>query len=363
MAEGNRFLKLVELARETTSERRRELLREVTDLFFETRNDRSARESALIGDVLQIVAAEMQEGVLAELSKKFANAPDAPHGLMRDLTNHVFEIAAPVLKNSPVLKDDDLVGVVEKQGQEHIKAIAQRPSVSEFVSAAIVQNGDDHAVDALMRNDGAKLSRDSMEKVVDRARTSTMLHEGVVRRRDMPLDLLNEMYFTVETKLREQILQRNANVDQATLDEALSKARDKMSKTATEETEDYRKAESFIRLRKRSGELNGRMLISLYRDKRYAEFVCGFAELTGVDTASAREIVERRDIDAIAMLCRSADIERPLFVTIAIMLCGEQSVTKGEEYGRMYASVPVEAAQRAMRFYKVRKAAESQEAA
>lgn len=192
MADGSRFLKLVELARETASDRRRELLRQVTDLFFETQGARGERENELIGDVLQRVANDMQDGVLAELAERFAHAPDAPHGLMKDLAAHAFEVAAPVLRHSPVLQDGDLVDVVENHTQDHIKAIAQRKIVSEFVSAAIVKNGDDLALDALIRNDGAKLSRDSMEKVVDRARGSTMLHEGVIRRADMPLDLVNE---------------------------------------------------------------------------------------------------------------------------------------------------------------------------
>lgn len=363
MADGNRFLKLVELARETGSDRRRELLREVTDLFFETSGARGAREDMLIGEVLQRVAHDMQDGVLAELSARFAHAPDAPLGLMQDLANHAFQVAEPVLRHSPVLADGDLVGVVQNRSQDHIKAIAQRSKVSEFVSAAIVKNGDDVAVDALMRNDGAKLSRDSMEIVVDRARKNSMLHEGVVRRHDMPIDLLNEMYFLVENRLRDQILERNAGVDAAALEEALAKTRDRMRGAAKAQTEDFRRAEAFIRQQKKAGELSGRLLIAAYREKKTAEFLCGLAELTGVDVGTAQDVVERRDIDAIAMLCRAAEMERPIFVTLAIMMSGEESVSKGEEFGRMYAAVPVEAAQRAMRFYRVRKATQDQAAA
>src|SRR4029079_2857 len=91
---NSRFAKLVDLARTSDSAQRRELLREVTDLFFETSGQRNARENALFDDVLQLVAAEMQEGVLAELAELFADAADAPVGLMRDLANHSFEVAA-----------------------------------------------------------------------------------------------------------------------------------------------------------------------------------------------------------------------------------------------------------------------------
>jgi uncharacterized protein (DUF2336 family) len=89
----SRFAKLIDLARTPDSDVRRELLREVTDLFFETSGSRNTRESALFDEVLQMVAAEMQDSVLVELSEAFANADDAPVGLMRDLANHSFEIA------------------------------------------------------------------------------------------------------------------------------------------------------------------------------------------------------------------------------------------------------------------------------
>jgi uncharacterized protein (DUF2336 family) len=360
----SRFSKLVDLARATDSDQRRELLREITDLFFETSGARNERESQLFDDVLQRVAAEMQEGVLAELAETFAGADDAPLGLMRDLANHAFAVAAPVLRQSKALDDKSLLQVVNYQSQDHIKAVAQRSDVSEAISDAIVQYGDDHALDALIRNDGAKLSRPSMEAAVDRARRNEMLHESVVQRHDMPLDLLNEMYFIVAAGLREQILTRNASVDPKALDAALSRTRDRLSKTAVAHSDDGRKAAHFIQAKKNAGELDARLLISLYREGKRLYFMHGLAELTHLDVETASMLIERQDIDGLAMICRAASVERPLFVTIAVLTCGgDTAMAHAEEFGRLYNSVPIEAAQRAMRFFKVRKTAENNKAA
>lgn len=359
MSPSSRFSRLVELAQAPDSERRRELLREVTDLFFERRTERSTAETALFGDVLQLVAAEMQEGVLVELSEAFCDAPDAPVGLMRDLANRAFPIASPVLRKSTVLDDQTLLQVINYQGQAHIKAVAQRQAISETVSAAVVKLGDDHAVDALIRNDSAKISRESMEVVVDRARQSEILHQGVVTRRDLPLDLLNEMYFVVAAGLREQILERNASVDPATLDAALSKARSRMAASAGEMSQEARQAAAFVQVKKKAGALNGALLVSLYREAKIVHFLHGLAELTHIDPATASDLLSRRDIDGLAMICRASNIERALFVTLAVLAFGGDSgMAKAEEFGKMYNAVPVEAAQRAMRFFKVRKAAE-----
>jgi hypothetical protein len=69
-------------------------------------------------------------------------------------------------------------------------------------------------------------------------------------------------------------------------------------------------------------------------------------------------IIDRKDIDGLAMICRASNIERPLFVTLAVLTCGgDEAMQRAEEFGKLYNDVPVEAAQRALRFMKVLKAA------
>jgi uncharacterized protein (DUF2336 family) len=356
----SRFSKLLALAGETSSEKRRELLRDVTDLFFETQSTQSEKETELFDEVLRSVAAEMQSDALIELADRLADT-DQPHPakLTRDLANNSqAAIAGRILQRCTSLTDEDLIRVLNRHGQEHARAIAQRATVSEPVSDAIVERGDDTTLDMLIRNDGARISRQSMEVVVDRAQQNPDLHAGVVGRGDMPIDLLNEMYFIVENRLRKAILTRNAAVDPAMVEAAVGRARKRMAKTVEENSAENRAARQFIERKAVHRELNGALLVSLLRDKMQTHFIYGLAEVTGLDFDAAHAIVSRKDFDALAMICRAADMERPLFVTMAVLICGaDKAVQKAEEFGRLYASVPLEAAQRAMRFYKVRKTA------
>jgi uncharacterized protein (DUF2336 family) len=353
------FAKLLDLAKAPDSTARRELLREVTDLFFATSGTQTEREKALFDDVLRSVAADMQDGVLAELANRFADATDAPKQLLLDLANHALPVAAPILARSPLLSEEHLLKVVAGQSQGHIHAVASRKKLSEKLSQAIVAHGDDTAVDRLVRNEGAQIDRSTMESVVDRARVNKALHEGVVDRQDLPLDLLNEMYFVVEQRLRENILGRNACVDPGDLDKALEKTRARLQKAAAQSSEDLRRAERFVASKKAAGELTPSLLISLYRDKQYNHFIFGLAEITGLDYETTRIVVQRRDLDALAMICRASEMERPLFVTIAVLISGgDKAMNQAEDFGKLYSAVPVDAAQRAMRFYKVRKGTE-----
>jgi uncharacterized protein (DUF2336 family) len=105
--------------------------------------------------------------------------------------------------------------------------------------------------------------------------------------------------------------------------------------------------------------LNARLLISLYREAKQLHFLYGLAEITGVDHDTVADLLRRHDVDGLAMICRAANVERPLFVTLAVLSCGgDGAMGKAEEFGRMYSAVPIEAAQRAVRFFKLRKGAE-----
>src|SRR5690606_28431448 len=144
---------------------------------------------------------------------------------IRRLANDEAEVAGAVLRHSPVLTDEDLLGVVRRHGQEHLLAVSSRPSVSEAVSDVIVERGDDVTLETLLRNDGARLSRSASEAAVARARSNPALHEATVERSRLPPDLLNDMYFVVEARLRQQILEQNARLDPALLESALAAGR------------------------------------------------------------------------------------------------------------------------------------------
>src|SRR5690606_37928193 len=108
--------------------------------------------------------------------ERFAEAPDAPHQLIRRLANDEAEtVAAPVLSASPVLTEADLIGVVRSRGQGHMRAVSRRAAVSEAVSDAIVERGDDETLGVLLGNEGASLSRAASETAVERARANPAL--------------------------------------------------------------------------------------------------------------------------------------------------------------------------------------------
>ncbi len=113
------------------------------------------------------------------------------------LANDRIEIARPVLLRSPVLRDEDLVTIVKLRGREHILAIAMRPRLSEFVSDACIETGDDEVIEGLLRNNGSEISKKAFSYLVAESERVDRFREPLVCRADLPQDLAMRMFWWV----------------------------------------------------------------------------------------------------------------------------------------------------------------------
>jgi uncharacterized protein (DUF2336 family) len=356
----SRLPDLIALAEEGSSEKRRALLRELTDHFFGG-SARTATEDTLYGAVLTRLTEDMEIAVRAELSARFATALDAPHNLIRRLANDEAAVAGAVLASSPVLTDEDLLSVVRKHGQDHLRAVSARPSVSEAISDVIVERGDDVTLGTLLRNDGARLSRQASETAIERAKVNPDLHEAAVERASLPPDLLNEMYFVVEARLRTQILEQNARLDPALLESAIAAGRTRIATDDGALPADYAECLAYVEELKAAGQLSPQMLARFLRSGGTTSFLIALAQLSDIDFHTARQIIERRELDALAVVCKSADLDRALFLTYAVVLLNDDgdAMAKAHSYARMYADLSRDAALRTLRFWRMRRGAQA----
>lgn len=353
---ASRLPDLIAMAQEPSSETRRALLRELTDHFFGVPTH-STTEQALFDAVLSDLSAEMETAVRAELAARFASAPNAPPTLIRRLANDEAAVAGAVLRTSPVLSEAELIDVVRTRSQDHILAVTERAEVSEAVSDAIVEKGDDQALGSLLRNEGARLSRAASETAVERAKANPALHEATVARSTLPPDLLNDMYFVVEARLRQRILEQNAAMDPVLLDSALAAGRARVATVDGALPADYAESLAYVEELKAANQLTPQMLARFLRSGGRTSFIIALAQLADVDFHTASQIIERRELDALAVICRAADLDRAIFLTYAVVLLNTEgdAMSKAHSYARMYAELTREAAMRTLRFWRMRR--------
>jgi uncharacterized protein (DUF2336 family) len=352
---GDNFALLVDLAKERSSEKRRELLRKVTDVFLATSVERSERETELFDEIVVAVASDLEMQVRAELAQKVAASRLPLRRTARRLAFDVIDVARPIIEKSRALTQGDLIEVIQQKSQDHMMAVTKRPDIGEKVSSALVAKGTDPIVAALLRNATARISRETFERVVDRVMVSPALHAPFVRRQNVSLDLLNTIYLKVSADLRREITTKFEGATAAEVEAALEASREHLSTAYGALPADYQLAKEHVDdLTKRSA-LQPSVLEPMLRQNKRTSFLIALARLTDVDYDLASRLVDAKDVDTLAILCRSAGFERGHFITLCMMIVGGSGgLGKAERYSHHYEQVPVVTAQRATRFWKVR---------
>lgn len=347
---------LTGLAQEKSSERRRALLREVTDLFFEATPEDGSGAHRQFDAVLSTLAAQTAQDARAELSRRFANAPLAPRGLVMQLARDAIEVAAPILAQSGVLTEEDLIAIATEASEEHRRAMTARETVSERLSDVIVATGDDETLARLAANDGARLSRQAFETMTRRAETSPVLQAPIVNRADTPADLLGDLMSVVETSLRDRILKRFEALDPAIADAAMAASHARLEARIANDKA-IADARKFVATRRMRKELDGALLVRLLRESERVKCCAALAELAGVDHSAAQRALDHRSPDGLALICKATGFDKALFVTLAILRrqTGSNLTADAQALGALYTSLSKEDAERALRFWRMRR--------
>jgi uncharacterized protein (DUF2336 family) len=346
---------LVALANEPSGEKRRDLLRQITDSFIADPSLRSRENCAEFDRILSAITVDLELNVRAELARRLAAGASEFGRTARILAFDEIEVARPVLESSRALSEHDLLEVIEGKSQDHMLAVTKRDDITARISDALVDRGEDRVVVSLLSNETAEIGVKTYEKVADRAESSQLLQAPLVRRKGVPLDLLSELYLKAKGDLRQEIIARCQGVSDADLETAFERGRRRILKDYGALPQDYETCRARIEMMNRRGELKSPLLARYLREGKRTEFIFSFATLTGTDYLLVNRLIERKDVDALAILSRAALFDRALFVTIALMIAGQDHrMSHAEEFGQLYQNVTPEAAQKVVRFWQVR---------
>jgi uncharacterized protein (DUF2336 family) len=364
MAEFARLNQLIELAKEPSSERRRTLLREVTDIFVENPQGFSESERGHLADIMTHVASEMEARVRSELAYRLAEVVDTPREVLRQLASDEVEVARPILEKSRGLKEEDLIAIIQQKGGAHQELIAARDDVTTAVSGALVEHGNDTVLEKLVTNKGAQIDEETMKRVVKRAEANKDLHEPLVDRDDLSPELMHDMFWFVSSTLRETILSKATNLDPDMVNRLLRESEERILLEMGSAPPEKSRAHLYIEKMIAKRELNEALLVKLCREKQWPELVCGLAHLANIDEKTAKRVFFDKTGEGLAIACKASRFDRSTFSTFILLreTGSQRSIEDTYKLLALYDEVPVDVAQRTMRFWRVRSQEKSEAA-
>jgi uncharacterized protein (DUF2336 family) len=229
---------------------RHALLKRLADVVSLPASRINAFERAVTGDLLvemmQLAAPEERRRVAARL----APLAELPNALTRMLLRDEPAIAGLLIDQCASLTDADLVACARDATTAHRLMMAGRRALSEVVTETLLDFGESHVIEAVLRNPTARLSQAAMETVVGLSRHALQLCGPALKRPEMRPSGAYVMFWWCGAEERRTILQRFA-VSREVMQEV---SEDVFVMAAAENWQDpvSRKALQFIERRQRN---------------------------------------------------------------------------------------------------------------
>lgn len=220
----------------------------------------SPSERRIAEDIFRTLVRDTEVLVREALAAHLKSTPDLPHDVALSLARDVDTVALPVLKFSEVLTDEDLIEIL--RGQEPAKqvAIAQRPGVSERVSEALVETGNEVAVAHLIGNEAAAVSEAALDRVIDRYEHCAAVADSLVRRPNLPPAISERVVSALAERLRNYlVLKHELSPDMAS--NLILQARERATVTLIDYGSSDEELENLIGQLDRNGRLTASLLL------------------------------------------------------------------------------------------------------
>jgi len=229
---------------------RHALLKRLADVVSLPTSRINAFERAVTGDLLvemlRLASAEDRRRV----AQRLAPLAELPNALARMLLRDEPAIAGLLIEQCASLSDADLVACARDTSPEHRFLMANRRALSEVVTETLLSFGESHVIEAVLRNNTARLSQTAIEGVVSLSRQEPQLCGHVLKRPELRPSGAYVMFWWSGPDDRRTILQRFA-VSREVMQEV---AEDVFAMAADENWQDpvSRKALQFIERRQRN---------------------------------------------------------------------------------------------------------------
>ena len=226
------------------------LLKRLADVVSLPSSRVNTFERAVTADLLVEILRDADFDERARVAQRLSSLSEIPNCLVRLILRDELDIARALLSESQSLNDADLLDCVRSATGAHRRLIAVRRGVSEVVSEALIDGGETLVIEALLRNEQARLSQPAIEAVVALTRHQPQLVSMLLRRPELRPSHAYVLFWWAEADARRTILQRFA-VSREVLQEA---AGDVFPMAAAEGWQDplTRKALQFIERRQRN---------------------------------------------------------------------------------------------------------------
>jgi uncharacterized protein (DUF2336 family) len=289
------------------------------------------------------MAADAEIMVRRAVAASMKCSENLPREIALRLARDDVSVALPVLENSQVLSDDDLISILADGNGAKQVAIARRPQVSESLASAIVDTGNAAAVTTLVSNGGASLTEPLLKKTLDRYGQFETVKTAMVHRDQLPVTITERLVSLVSEKLKLTLAARHRLPADVATDIILD-ARERATVSLLSQNTSNEDAHALIQQLHASGRLTPSLVLRALcsGDMRFVEDA--MAEIAGTSADRASLLIHdagRLGLKALYMKCRFPEALYPAF-RVAVDVIHETDFDGGEHDRERFARRVIE---------------------
>lgn len=317
--EADEIENLIRLANDDSPGAREALSEQVTALCLSSVHTLGDQEKEIAGHILIKLARDFEVELRARLANQLSASDRAPAVLVRALAADEIQVATPIIAQSPLLEEQDLIEIVSTKSREHQMKVAMRSGITAAVSSVLVTTDEPEVLEALAKNETAEIADAAMDYLVEQSQKQESLRGPLVARSDIPPALAHKMLFWVSTALKEEILTK-FDVESDLVDTAIRDLRMSAEVMVQADASQLTKAEILVQKLIANGELSVNRMIGMLREKHLPLFLHALAALSGLDNHTIHNLALEGEGDGLAIVCRAIGADRSQFATMALLL-------------------------------------------
>jgi uncharacterized protein (DUF2336 family) len=339
------------------TERQLRALARITDLFIAGSGRHSNEQIELFDDVFKALVAVIELKTRINLANYLATVSDAPATLVRAFAfDDAIAVAGPILSQSTALTDSDLAISANTQSQDHLEAIANRLTISEVITAILIERGDSKVVHTVVKNVGACISDGSFRELVARADDDVQLALHVGKRRDIPRHHFLKLLETASASVRAKLVETNPQFANEVQD-AVTAVVDDINLEVRKKSPDHVKAKSRVKRLQNWKELSEANVHAAARSQNFEQAVVTLSGLARCPIEMVERAILNDNPGVVQILAKAAGCSWVTVRALLLMRAADRRMSKAD-LGRArenYARLETETAKRVLEFYQARR--------
>ena len=319
MAATLSFQDITRLLAEPSVQMRMELGDRIGELLADVRL--APGEIALAHDIVRILASSVEEQVRASLSRNLRNARSLPRDVAKKLADDIDTVALPMLADSLMLSDDDLVEIVRYGSLPKQTTIAGRPNLTEVVSDALIVHAQEPAVVVLMNNKTARIAEASFNRAVTRFADSDRVKRAMVLRDVLPITVSERLATLVSRELQQHLVKTHALSPEAAANIVLAAREQAIIRLSVGSSDD--ELQRMVTQMQHNGRLTPTLMLRALCTGDIAFFEAALAVKGDVPLENAQRLIHDSSRQGFAALYRKAALPQALFAPMLAGFDGE----------------------------------------